>query len=193
MGGRADLNDGFLGSVSVMDYIGRKGRDAARANSLRFGGIRAGIKEVGRRQEGEAAPPLELIPTDHEFYGRVGATSLPPAVTMLTWNRFFDEAEPVHALVAESDGKLVGLVHYLFHRSTTSITPICYLQDLFTCHDARGRGVGSALIASVMNQARLADSHRVYWQTHEANSVARRLYDRIVERCGFLIYRLAVE
>jgi GNAT superfamily N-acetyltransferase len=112
---------------------------------------------------------------------------------MLTWNRFFDEAEPVHALVAESDGKLVGLVHYLFHRSTTSITPICYLQDLFTCHDARGRGVGSALIASVMNQARLADSHRVYWQTHEANSVARRLYDRIAERSGFLIYRLAVE
>ena len=129
----------------------------------------------------------------NEFYGRVGATGLPPAVTMLTWNRFFDEAEPVHALVAESDGKLVGLVHYLFHRSTTSITPICYLQDLFTCHDARGRGVGSALITSVMNQARLADSHRVYWQTHEANSVARRLYDRIAERSGFLIYRLAVE
>lgn len=129
----------------------------------------------------------------NEFYGRIGPTSLPPAVTMLTWNRFFDDAEPVHAMVAECDGQLVGLAHYLFHRSTTAITPVCYLQDLFTSTEARGRGVGSALIASVMNQARLADSNRVYWQTHEANSVARRLYDRIAERSGFLIYRLTVD
>lgn len=129
----------------------------------------------------------------NEFYGRIGPTSLPPAVTALTWNRFFDEAEPVHALVAECDGRLVGLVHYLFHRSTMSISPVCYLQDLFTCQEARGRGVGSALIASVVNQARLADCNRVYWQTHEANAVARRLYDRIAERSGFLVYRLAVD
>jgi len=144
------------------------------------------------------APPLGLTPKPimtnwDEFYGRVGATALPPAVTRLTWNRFFDEAEPVHALVAESDGKLVGLVHYLFHRSTTSIAHICYLQDLFTSHEARGRGVGSGLIASVMNQARQADCLRVYWQTHEANAVARRLYDRIAERSGFLIYRLSID
>ncbi len=136
---------------------------------------------------------LELWNGYNEFYGRVGSTALPPAVTRLTWNRFFDEAEPVHALVAEADGKLVGLVHYLFHRSTTSISHICYLQDLFTANEARGQGVGSALIASVMNQARQADSPRVYWQTHEANAVARRLYDRIAERSGFLIYRLTVE
>jgi GNAT superfamily N-acetyltransferase len=60
----------------------------------------------------------------------------------MTWSRFFDVYEPVHALVAEKDGQLVGLVHYIFHRSTIMIRPICYLQDLFTAETARGKGIG---------------------------------------------------
>src|SRR5580698_539621 len=80
------------------------------------------------------------------FYGRVGKTALPEAITERTWSRFFDGYEPVHALVAEKDGQLLGLTHYLFHRSTTSIEPVCYLQDLFTSEASRGKGVGRALI-----------------------------------------------
>src|SRR5690349_10671522 len=83
------------------------------------------------------------------FYGRSGATALAPEITRTTWERFFDAAEPVHALVAESAGRLLGLAHYLFHRSTISIAPTCYLQDLFTTVEARGRGVGRALIEGV--------------------------------------------
>ena len=64
------------------------------------------------------------------FYGRSGPTALAPEITAMTWARFFDGYEPVHALVAESGGALLGLTHYLFHRSTTSIEPNCYLQDL---------------------------------------------------------------
>src|SRR3979411_2727551 len=89
------------------------------------------------------------------FYGRSGATALAPAITAMTWARFFDAYEPVHALVAERDGKLLGLTHYLFHRSTTSIEPTCYLQDLFTSAAARGKGVGRALIKDVYAQAQL--------------------------------------
>ncbi len=80
------------------------------------------------------------------FYERSGATALDPEITAMTWARFFDATEPVHALVAEHDGDLLGLTHYLFHRSTTSIEPTCYLQDLFTSEAARGKGVGRALI-----------------------------------------------
>ena len=80
------------------------------------------------------------------FYGRSGATALSPEITAMTWARFFDAHEPVHGLVAESGGQLVGLTHYLFHRSTTAIEPVCYLQDLFTDETARGKGVGKALI-----------------------------------------------
>lgn len=122
------------------------------------------------------------------FYGRSGATALDPAITATTWARFFDADEPVHALVAEQDGVLVGLTHYLFHRSTTAIAPTCYLQDLFTSAAARGRGVGRALIEAVYARAQAAGSPRVYWQTHETNATAMRLYDQVAERSGFLVY-----
>jgi GNAT superfamily N-acetyltransferase len=123
------------------------------------------------------------------FYGRSGATALPDAITRMTWSRFFDAYEPVHALVAESDGQLVGLTHYLFHRSTTAIEPTCYLQDLFTSAACRGKGVGRALIAGVYERAKIAGCGRVYWQTHETNATAMMLYDKVAERSGFVVYR----
>jgi Acetyltransferase (GNAT) family. len=124
------------------------------------------------------------------FYGRSGATALSPEITAMTWARFFDADEPVHGLVAESGGQLLGLTHYLFHRSTTAIEPVCYLQDLFTSNAAaRGSGIGRALINRVYEQARLAGSSRVYWQTHQTNLTAMQLYDKVAERSGFVVYR----
>ncbi len=123
------------------------------------------------------------------FYGRNGPTALPADVTASTWSRFFDAYEPVHALVAESSGTLLGLAHYLFHRTTTAIAPLCYLNDLFTADAARGKGVGRALIEAVYDEARRAGSPRVYWQTHETNTVAQALYDKVAERSGFIVYR----
>jgi GNAT superfamily N-acetyltransferase len=125
----------------------------------------------------------------NKFYGRSGETALPDDITQTTWARFFDAYEPVHAMVAEQEGRLVGLVHYLFHRSTISITPTCYLQDLFTDASTRGKGIGRALISAVYEQARLAGASRVYWQTHESNSTAMKLYDQVAERSGFVVYR----
>lgn len=126
------------------------------------------------------------------FYGRSGETALDPAITAMTWSRFFDAYEPVHALVAESEGRLIGLTHYLFHRSTTMIQPNCYLQDLFTNAQARGKGVGRALIEGVYEAARSVGAPRVYWMTHETNETAMALYDKVAEKSGFLVYRKAV-
>jgi len=84
---------------------------------------------------------------------------------------------------------LVGLTHYLFHRSTTAIGPVCYLQDLFTSADARGKGVGRALVEAVYERAKDAGATRVYWQTHETNQAAQSLYERIAEKSGFIVYR----
>jgi GNAT superfamily N-acetyltransferase len=98
----------------------------------------------------------------------------------------------VHAIVAEESGRLLGLAHYIFHRSTIQIAPTCYLQDLFTIDAARGRGVGRALIDAVCREARAAGSSRVYWQTHETNVVAMSLYDKVAEKSGFLVYRKAL-
>jgi GNAT superfamily N-acetyltransferase len=123
------------------------------------------------------------------FYGRSGATALPADVTHTTWSRFFDVYEPMHALVAESAEGLLGLTHFLYHRSTIALGPVCYLQDLFTVEAGRGRGVGRALIEGVYERAQAAGSSRVYWQTHETNATAMLLYDRIAEKSGFLVYR----
>jgi GNAT superfamily N-acetyltransferase len=139
--------------------------------------------------ENDYAQWLPLWDGYNAFYGRSGATALDPAVTRTTWARFFDAHEPVHALVAEEGGRLIGLAHYLYHRSTTAIGPSCYMQDLFTTAEARGRGVGRALIEAVYAAARAAGSPRVYWQTHETNATAMRLYDQMAEKSGFLVYR----
>ena len=123
------------------------------------------------------------------FYGRQGVTALPEATTAMTWARFFDSYEPMHALVAEQSDQLLGLVHFLFHRSTISIAPVCYLQDLFTVETSRGKGVGRALIQEVYQRATDACCSRVYWQTHESNTAAMKLYDKIAEKSGFNVYR----
>jgi GNAT superfamily N-acetyltransferase len=123
------------------------------------------------------------------FYGRQGETALPTDVTQMTWSRFFDAYEPIHALVAERAGQLIGLVHFLFHRSTIQIAPTCYLQDLFTAESARGQGVARKLIEEVYARAKTAGSGRVYWQTHETNAAAMLLYDKISEKSGFVVYR----
>jgi GNAT superfamily N-acetyltransferase len=125
----------------------------------------------------------------NSFYGRVSATALPDEITRMTWSRFFDAYEPVHALVAEREGQLLGLVHYIFHRSTIMIGPTCYLQDLFTSESARGQGIGRALIEAVYERAKAAGSKRVYWHTHETNLTAMKLYDHVAERSGFIVYR----
>jgi len=131
----------------------------------------------------------ELWDGYNAFYGRSGETALPLAITQTTWSRFFDEYEPMHALVAESSGQLLGLTHYLYHRTTIQVNPTCYLQDLFTRQDARGRGVGRALIEGVYQRARAAGASRVYWQTHETNTVGMQLYDKVAQKSGFLVYR----
>jgi GNAT superfamily N-acetyltransferase len=135
---------------------------------------------------------LELWDGYNAFYGRLGNTALPLEITQATWSRFFDSHEPMHALVAVDADGLLGLAHFLFHRSTIQLSPTCYLQDLFTAHAARGKGVGRALILAVYAHARAAGSGRVYWQTHETNAVAMKLYDQVAEKSGFLVYRHAL-
>jgi GNAT superfamily N-acetyltransferase len=114
---------------------------------------------------------------------------LPQDVTELTWKRFFDGIEPMHALVAEEGETLLGIVHYLFHRSTWMIGPNCYLQDLFTAEAARGKGVGRGLIEAVYARAREAGASRVYWTTHETNATAQALYNKVATLSGFIQYR----
>jgi len=122
------------------------------------------------------------------FYQRSGPTALPEEITHATWNRFLDPAEPVHAQVAEQAGRIVGLAHTVFHRSTTRLHDVCYLQDLFTAPELRGLGIGRRLIEAVYASARHAGSSRVYWQTQAGNAAGRALYDKVARHLGFIVY-----
>ena len=109
--------------------------------------------------------------------------------TAKTWARLHDPAEPMEVLGAYMDDRLCGIVHYLFHRSCWTIGDYCYLQDLFVAEGVRNLGLGRALILAVEERARGAGASRVYWLTHETNTDARALYDRLAERSGFIQYR----
>jgi GNAT superfamily N-acetyltransferase len=115
--------------------------------------------------------------------------ALADETTDVLWRRLHDPKEPMHLLGAYADGKLVGIVHYLFHRSCWSIGDYCYLQDLYVAPEARGRGAGRALIEAVYAAARAAGASRVHWLTQESNATARALYDTLADRSGFIQYR----
>jgi GNAT superfamily N-acetyltransferase len=145
-----------------------------------------GVREIA---ESDRAEWEALWAGYNAFYGRVGQSALAQDVVDTTWHRFFDEREPVHAVVADEDGHLVGIAHYVFHRSTILIGDTCYLQDLFTSPDSRGTGVGRALINAVYEAARGVGIDRVYWHTHESNATARALYNKVATDSGFVVYR----
>ena len=119
------------------------------------------------------------------FYG----VTLPPEMFETTWARLMDPAEPIHGFGAFRGGEMVGLVHYIFHRSTWTAGDYCYLQDLFTGEAARGQGAGRALIEAVYAAAQEQGASRVYWLTQEGNATARALYDRVADHPGFTVYR----
>ena len=121
-----------------------------------------------------------------EFY----ETTVPEAVYVSTFARLLgDDPRDYAALVAESEGRVVGLVHYLFHRHAWKIEDVCYLQDLYARSDMRGQGVGRALIEAVYAAADRHGAAQVYWLTQTFNDTARSLYDRIGVVTPFIKYQ----
>ncbi|MEM9730606.1 MAG: GNAT family N-acetyltransferase, partial [Myxococcota bacterium] len=121
------------------------------------------------------------------FYG----VPLPDAVTDTTWTRLLDPDWDVHGLVAANDesGKMLGIVHFLFHPVTWAIAPRCYLEDLFVAELARGTGAGRRLIEGVYEEADARGADQVYWLTEDDNQTARRLYDRVGRHTRFIKYQ----
>lgn len=116
-------------------------------------------------------------------------TSIDEATTQKTWARFMDASEPMYCAVAEHDGVLVGIVHYILHRSCWTEGDYMYLQDLFATPELRGQGIGRALIEHVCAAATARGCSRVHWLTHESNTAAMKLYDNIADKSGFIQYR----
>ena len=116
-------------------------------------------------------------------------TTISDGTTAATWARFHDPAEPMHCVLAEEDGKFAGMVHYIQHRSCWTTGDYIYLQDLFVKPDLRGRGIARGLIEHVYAVAANVGASRVWWLTHESNTDAMQLYDRVADKSGFVQYR----
>jgi GNAT superfamily N-acetyltransferase len=134
---------------------------------------------------GDRAAWLPLWRGYQAFY----RVDLPAEATEATWARLNDPVEPVGGALAWRGGEAVGLVHHIRHRSCWTVGDYCYLQDLFVADAARGAGIGRGLIAHVYAVAKAAGCSRVHWLTHETNTDAMVLYDRVAERSGFVQYR----
>ncbi len=119
-------------------------------------------------------------------------TDIPETTTRVSFDRMLDPTEPMAGALAWRDGQAVGMVHWLFHRSTWTVENSCYLQDLFVDPATRGGGIGRQLIEHVYAEASVKNCSRVYWLTHETNHDAMQLYDRIGTKSGFLVYRKAL-
>ena len=135
--------------------------------------------------------PNDRAAWDQLWAGYLGfyESDLAPAVSHATFGRLLDPAEPMGALVAAGPhGELLGLCHHVRHRSTWSSTTYCYLEDLFVAPEARGRGVARALIEATVEAGIEAGCTKLYWQTHQGNATARRLYDSVAAHDGFIVY-----
>ncbi|MEM8794144.1 MAG: GNAT family N-acetyltransferase [Pseudomonadota bacterium] len=141
--------------------------------------------EVRPLLKSEYADWLPLWQGYQTFYG----VTISDGDTNTAWSRFHDPSEAMFVLGAFVNGKLTGIVQFLYHRSTWTAGNYCYLQDLFTSEDARGKGVARALIEAVYRRAEDDGCSRVYWLTQEGNSIARVLYDKVASASGFVQYR----
>lgn len=137
-----------------------------------------------------------LGPADHAAwmplwrgYQSFYQTDIPDEVSAVTWARLLDPTEPMGGALAWQSDRAVGLVHHIRHRSCWTTGDYCYLQDLFVAADIRGGGVGRRLIGHVYDIAHAAGCARVYWLTHETNTTAMQLYDKVADRSGFVQYR----
>lgn len=139
---------------------------------------------IGKLESGDRPVWESLFRGYIDFYER----TLSQDMYDRAWNAFMDDRR-MHALGARMDGRLVGITHFFIHANTSG-PDVCYLQDLFTAREMRGKGVGRALIAAVGAWARERDCCRLYWMTHESNATARRLYDRVAENQGFIRYQI---
>lgn len=115
------------------------------------------------------------------------------SITEHLWNRIFDDSVPLYAVVAEHEQQMVGFMHYIIHENTSTLSPVCYLQDLYVSPDLRAGGIGQQLIDWLIDQGEVNQWSRVYWNTKENNYRARGLYDKYTPHSGFLRYVVEVE
>lgn len=141
-------------------------------------------------QPGDEAAWREMWGAYCTFYEQ----TLPESVTAGVWSHIMDGASPVNSVIAllGEDGTPLGFANYVLHPHTWSDKTLCYLEDLYVSPEARGRGVGHALIEHLIETGKTRSWERVYWHTETGNAPARRLYDRFNAADDFVRYTVSL-
>ncbi len=130
----------------------------------------------------------ELFAAYGAFYG----TALSPDVLDGVWDWLMDDAHPVHALVAEKGGTVIGFAHVRDQPDTFTARPSWFLDDLFTDPSSRGSGAATALLGAIEEHARAEGGGTLRWITSADNATAQRLYDRVATRTQWVVYEREV-
>ena len=112
------------------------------------------------------------------------------AVTSETWSRLIDPASKVCGLVAEDQGKIVGLLHYVLHPTTGAIADVCYMQDVFVAEEQRGKGVAKKMVQALAAEGRKKKWARMYWLAESNNEAAHGLYKNLGVKLNFTLYMM---
>jgi ribosomal protein S18 acetylase RimI-like enzyme len=140
--------------------------------------------EIRRTNQGDYPRWLHLWTGYCLFYSR----ELHPEVTAHTWSRLMNPASSIFGFVAEDAGQVVGIANCVMHENTSTLQPVCYLQDLYVDPEARAGGIGKQMIDWLLAEMRAQGWARVYWATKENNYRARGMYDKFTSHSGFLRY-----
>jgi GNAT superfamily N-acetyltransferase len=98
----------------------------------------------------------------------------------------------VEVLIAEYDGEPAGQALFFHNFSTFVGRPGIYLEDLYVRPKLRGKGIGKALLQSLINLAKERNCGRVEWAVLDWNKPSINFYKSIGARPmdEWIIFRL---
>jgi len=106
------------------------------------------------------------------------------------WGWIHDKTHDVDGLCFELENKIVGIVHYRTMPRPIKGKYIAFLDDLFVEPDFRGQKIAQKLISHLKSLAKANNWDGIRWNTHSSNKNAKKLYDKIANNTGFVVYEL---
>ena len=111
-----------------------------------------------------------------------------------SWDKIINKDEQIYCLgcykSSEKNKELIGIMNFIFHKSTWSKKHVCYLEDLFIQEDYRLKGCASLLIKNLVKICKISHIEKIYWKTKSDNYQAQSLYNKFAIQTDFLEYEI---
>lgn len=116
-------------------------------------------------------------------------TTVSDQISENTFNKLLANDDKIGCLIACDKNEIpVGFLTYLSHFNTWKLNPVCYINDLFVCHEHRKNGITKLLFREVKKLSEQNGWSQIYWLTKPDNTIARTLYDKIAKGQAWIEY-----